>query len=74
MNTLLKTIKGLEWHESNLGMHESKLLTTPRVAVNEYREGRDEMNLVEFPLSSIADRFLDDVDDGHGPTEACSQT
>ena len=31
----------------------------PRTPESNYKEGRDEMNLVELPLSSIADRFLD---------------
>lgn len=35
--------------------------TTPRplADVTDYVDGRDEMNLIEFPLSAVADRFLD---------------
>ncbi len=56
MSTLLETIKGSELHGAVEGAPRSM---TPGIAVNEYREGRDEMNLVELPLSSIANRFLD---------------
>lgn len=35
--------------------------TTPRSSIDlaDFVDGRDEMNLIEFPLSSVADRFLD---------------
>ncbi len=31
----------------------------PLADVTDYVDGRDEMNLIEFPLSAVADRFLD---------------
>ena len=31
----------------------------PATALHQFREGRDEMNLAEFPLAAVADRFLD---------------
>lgn len=30
-----------------------------RAAIETFREGRDEMNLAEFPLAAVSDRFLD---------------
>jgi hypothetical protein len=55
MNTLLKSIKGPELQNPH-AEGEEPLFRTPG---SDYKEGRDEMNLAELPLSSIADRFLD---------------
>lgn len=59
MNTLLKSIKGLELQNPHAEGEEPLFGTPPRTPVSDYKDGRDEMNLVELPLSSIADRFLD---------------
>ena len=59
MNTLLKSIKGPELQNPHAVGEEPLLGKPPRTPGSDYKEGRDEMNLVELPLSSIADRFLD---------------
>jgi len=59
MNTLLKSIKGSELQALHAEGEVSLIGAPPRTSGDGYREGRDEMNLVELPLSSIADRFLD---------------
>lgn len=59
MNTLLKSIKGSELQAVHAEGEDSFIGAPPRTSGDGYREGRDEMNLVELPLSSIADRFLD---------------
>ena len=59
MNTLLKSIKGPELQDAHAEGEEPLFGGPPRTPGSKYREGRDEMNLVELPLSSIADRYLD---------------
>ena len=59
MNTLLKSIKGPELQNPHAEGEEPLFGTPPRTPGSDYKDGRDEMNLVELPLSSIADRFLD---------------
>lgn len=59
MSTLLtKSTRSSLSDEGEIRLDDSPSGVPPRAAFNS-RDGRDEMNLVELPLSSIADRYLD---------------
>jgi len=57
MNTLSKSINAVD--AMMPGERDSLSDIPANDSCNAFREGRDEMNLVELPLSSIANRFLD---------------
>lgn len=59
MSTFLRSINAVEELAPRREQEDLPVAASADTGWSEYRDGRDEMNLVELPLASIADRSLD---------------